>query len=97
MQNIKSIINNHNVKVLSNTADIEEICNCKNKNNYPLDGKYLTLHIIYEAHITSNLLNYKQNIYLGTGKTDFKHRINNHTKSFNFEHYGNNTKLSKEY
>ena len=97
MQNINSIINNHNVKVLNNTADIEESCNCKNKNNYPLDGKYLTPHIIYEAHITSNQLNYKQNIYLGTVKTDFKHRINKDTKSFNLEYYENNTKLSKEY
>ena len=37
MQNIKSIINNHNMKVLNSNAEIEE-----SKNNYPLDGKCLT-------------------------------------------------------
>ena len=96
MQNVKSVINNHNMKVLNNTAEPEESCNCRNKNNYPLDGKCLTPNIIYEAQITSNQPNYKQKVYIGTAKTDFKHRFNNHTKSFNFEHYENDTELSKE-
>ena len=30
-------------------------------------------------------------------QTDLKHRFNNHTKSFNLEHYENDTELSKEY
>ena len=34
---------------------------------------------------------------IGTAETDFKHRFNNHTKSFNLEHYENDTELSKEY
>ena len=97
MQNIKSVINNYKKKVLNNTAETEESCNCRNKNNYPLDGKCLTLNIIYEAQITSNQLNYKQKVYIGTAETDFKHRFNNHTKSFNLEHYENDTELSKEY
>ena len=44
-----------------------------------------------------NQLNYKQKIYIGTAQTDFKHRFSNHTKSFNLEHYENDTELSKEY
>ena len=44
----------------------------------------------------SNQLNYKQKIYIGT-ETDFKRRFKNHTKSFNLEHYENDTELSKEY
>ena len=36
-------------------------------------------------------------MYIGTAKTDFKHRFSNHTKSCNLEHYKNDTKLSKEY
>ena len=97
MQNIKSVINNHNMKVLNNTAEIEEGCNCRNRNNCPLDGKCLTPNIIYEAQIMSNQPNYKQKVYIGTAETDFKHRFNNHTKSFNLEHYENDTELSKEY
>ena len=80
MQNIKCVINNHNMKFLNNTAEIEEGCNCRNRNSYPLDGKCLTPNIIYEAQITSNQPNYKQKIYIGTAETDFKHRFNNHTK-----------------
>ena len=82
------------MKVLNNTAEIEESCNCRNKNNCPLDGKCLTPNIIYEAQITSNQLTYKQKLYIGTAETDFNHRFSNHTKSFNLE---NDTELYKEY
>ena len=85
------------MKVLNNTTEIEGSCNCRNKNNCPLDGKCLTPNIIYEAQITSNQLKYKQKIYIETTETDFKHRFNNHTKSFSLEHYENDTELSKEY
>ena len=97
MQSIKSVINNHNMKVLNNTAEIEESCICRNKNNFPLDAKSLTPNIIYKAQITSKQLNYKQKIYTGTTETHLKHRFNNHTKSFNLEQYKNDTELSKEY
>ena len=60
MQNIKSIINNHNMKILNNTDESEESCNCRNKNSCPLDGKYLTLNIICDAQITLNQLSDKQ-------------------------------------
>ena len=83
------------MNVLNDTADIEDSCNYSNKNNCPLYGKSLTSNIIYEAQITLNQLNYKQKIYLGTAETDFKHRLSNHTKSFNLEHYENDTELSK--
>ena len=85
------------MKVLINTAEMEESCNCRKKNNCALDGKCLTPNIIYKAQITSNQLNYKQKIYIGTVETDFKHRFSSHTKSFNLEHYENVTELSKEY
>ena len=52
-------------------------------NSIPLDGKCLTSNIIYEAQITSNKPNYKEKVFKGTGETDFKHRFNNDTKSFN--------------
>ena len=64
MQNMKSVINNHNMKVLNNTAEIKESWNCRNKSNSPFDEKFLTPNIIYEAKITSNQHNYKENIYI---------------------------------
>ena len=69
------------MKVLNNTAEIEEGYNCRKRNSCPLHGKWLTPNIIYEA----------QKVYIGTAETDFKQRFNNHTKSFNLEHYENDT------
>ena len=71
MQNMKSVTNYHNMNVLNNAAEIEEGCNYRNRNNCPLDGKCLTPNI-YEAKITSNQPNYKQNVYIATAETDFK-------------------------
>ena len=34
---------------------------------------------------------------MGSTETGVKHWFNNHTKSFNLEHYENDTELSKEY
>ena len=45
----------------------------------------------------SNQPNYTEKIYIGTAETDFTNRFSNHTKSFNLEHYENNTELSKDY
>ena len=47
MKNIKSILNNTNIKILSDTGEIKESCNCRNKNNCPFDG--LTQNIIIPA------------------------------------------------
>ena len=85
------------MKVLNNTAEIEGRYNCRNKGNCLLEGKYLAPNLIYEARITLKQLNYKQKNYIGTAETDFKHRFNNRTKSFDLEHYENDTELSKEY
>ena len=81
------------MKVLNSATEIEESCNCRNKNNWPLDGKCLTPNIIYEVQITSNQLNYKQKVYIRTDETDFKQRFDNHRNSFNLEHYENDTEL----
>ena len=81
--------------ILNNTALIEESYNCRNKNNCPLDGKCLTPNIVYEAEITLNQLNYKQKINTETAKIDFKHRFNNHKKSFNLEHCENDRTITR--
>ena len=86
MQSIKFIINNHDIKVLQNTADNKESCNCRNKNNCPLDGKCLTTSKTYKAQITLSQLNQKQKI----SQEPPKQILNS------LEHYENDTELSKE-
>ena len=60
MQNIKSIIINYNMIVLNNTIEIEESCNCRNRNNCPLYGEFLRPNIIYEAQNLLNQPSYKE-------------------------------------
>ena len=64
-----------------------------------LPSRWKMLHPKHHLRITDDVepTHYKQKIYIGTTETDFKHRFNNHTKSFNLEHYENDTELSKEY
>ena len=85
------------MKVLSNTAKFEESCNCRKRSNCPLHRNFLTKNILYKAQIMSNQANYKEKVYIGTVKTDFKHKFKDLTKSFNLKCYENSPKLSKEY
>ena len=69
-------------------------CNCRKKENYPLDNKCLTPNIIYEAQITNNT-NDEHKKYLGAAETSFKERYSNHTRDFKHKKYMKYTELSK--
>ena len=100
MPNMKTIITNHNKKIMNcettNTNEVnktnnEKKCNCRNKNNCPLKEECLTEAIVYKATVNTT-----QNsaVYLGSCESSFKTRFYNHTKSFNNEKYKKETKLS---
>ena len=54
MINMSSVIKQHNYKVLSTTKNVDQSCNCRNKENCPLDGKCLQISIFYNAHAITN-------------------------------------------
>ena len=55
MNSMKSIIKNHNLKILNKTNTTNKItCNYKDKQKCPLDQNCLTRNIIYQANITSD-------------------------------------------
>ena len=96
-KNVKSIINNHNMKILSNkTNENERKCNCRKKEDCPMNGLCLEGNIVYQGTVTSNEVGYKPSHYLGIAEESFKSRYNNHKKSFNNDFYKNDTELSKE-
>ena len=102
MQNIKGIINNHNMNILHQNNEIKDKCNCRNKKYCPLGGECLSPNIVYQGKINSSQPNYNEKVYFGvaekSSKDDFtNHQITNHTKSFTHEDYANDTELSKEY
>ena len=81
--NIKSIISSHNKAVLSNfyqsqTQTNDKECNCRKKDQCPLDGKCLTQNVVYQATVTTQT---SSDSYVGLA-TNFKERYRNHTTSF---------------
>ena len=69
MQNIKGIINKHNMKILHQYNKIKDECNCRNKKYCPLDGKCLSPNIVYQGKITSSQPNYNDQVYFGVAKS----------------------------
>ena len=95
LPNIKTIIAGHNQKILNNKQETNTInkkkCNCRKKEECPLDGNCQLESIIYKATITTNNKTFE---YIGSTEKSFKSRYYNHTKSFRDEKYSNETKLS---
>ena len=91
MPNIAAIISGHNKRQLIQEPP-EKPCNCRKKQECPMEGRCQASHIIYEAHVTSQD---ELRTYIGSAETTFKTRYNNHTMSFRHEKYRTNTELSK--
>ena len=84
MPNMKQILTSHNNKIITNYNKSPEIkqkeCNCRNKNDCPLQGKCLTDSIVYQATVTQTSTN-KQETYVGLTEGTFKTRYNQHKAS----------------
>ena len=92
MKNLISIISSHNALQLKTKNDNNRLCNCRNQESCPLQGKCLTRNIIYQATVKS-----KGDIktYIGLSERPFKERYRNHIKDFNNSKYRNSTELTK--
>jgi len=96
MPNMKSIISSHNKTLLSdyNTAPTQQPnkqCNCRTKDECPLQGKCLETNVVYQATVTTDT---ETESYVGLA-TNFKERFRNHTTSFRHVNKRNSTELSK--
>ena len=96
MQNIQSVINNHNKKLLNQCEKRqEEHCNCKNGiNSCPLGGRCQTKSLVYKATVKIENSNVNKQ-YLGLTSYPFKTRFNSHLYSFRSEKQSQYTGLSK--
>ena len=93
MRNMGSIISAHNWRLLTpNNSSFG--CNCRNKSNFPLEEKYLTPKVIYQADV-ANDVDGEYKFYYGLTESSFKERFRNHTISFNHRRYQNKIELSK--
>ena len=94
MRNMRSYIQSHNIKILTNnkTATTSENCNCRNKKDCPLNGKCQTTNIVYEATVTAGPTLKK---HVGSTGNTFKQRYYGHSESFRNEKSRQKTELSK--
>ena len=73
MSSLSSVIKQHNYRVLSTTENVVRLCNCRNQENCPLDGKCLQTCIVYKADVITNK---DSHIYYGASDREFKSRYN---------------------
>ena len=93
-KNIENIVKSHNAKIINNTAQtqITKPCNCRIKNECPMNGDCRTECIVYKATVTTSN-NSKH--YFGISEGEFKTRYYNHVKSFKSRANRSDTELSK--
>ena len=101
MNNTKKIIDNHNKRILTVSIQTDDTaattinnktCNCRQKNECPLDGNCLQPSVIYQATVTRKDNNTTET-YLGLTENETRYR--NHTASFRHAKHSNSTELSK--
>ena len=98
MQNVATIISQHNNKVRRNQqqdrSDRGETrkCNCRIKDQCPLEGECLTDNVVDKAVVTSGN---DRKIYTGLTANSFKQRYYNHQQSMRHKEYETSTTLSK--
>ena len=93
-ENMQTLMQNHNRKVLNKNENKQQKvsrCSCRNAVNCPVPGECATENVIYQATVTHDN---KTAEYIGSTAPDFKLRYGNHTKSFKFDKYKNDTTLS---
>ena len=99
LPNVKQTISNNNHRLLQlhkmkeSTQD-SKLCNCRQKNSCPLDGKCLTKCVVHKATVTETTSN-NQETYIGLTENEFKTIFNLHKSSFKLEHKRTSTTLSE--
>ena len=93
LKNVSSIISSHNRNILSPKQQSFG-CNCRVKNECPLNGECQTPSVIYRADVINDS-NDEEKFYFGLADTTFKERYRNHIRDFKHEKYENSTELAK--
>ena len=92
-QNLGNIIKSHNKKLISSNNQIMLPCNCRKKEECPLEGKCRANDMIYKCIVSAT--GFPNKVYLGTAKGEFKKQFHNYNSSFKNESKRNDTTLTK--
>ena len=87
MENMGSIIKKHNKKILSNTPAIsDDGCNCRSKDQCPIENKRLSSALVYNSTLTTNDSSPGKN-YIGFTEGTFKSYFYGHQLSIKDRKY----------
>ena len=90
---METLIQDHNKKILAEkTTPKNNLCNCRDKNNCPVQNQCQEEDVIYKATVTTEENTEAE--YIGSTTTTFKARYSNHKKSITHEKYQHETALS---
>jgi hypothetical protein len=96
--NLQSIISQHNSKLIkeyrSRSKPPQKLCNCRVKNDCPMDGKCLSESVVYRADVTATGTVQESKFYNGATGNTFKERYNNHKASLSHVKNKESTRLS---
>ena len=93
MNNVSQIIKQHNRNVSNKKEKQTNPCNCRNKNECPLNGNCKVQNVIYKCTVSATQT-FKQRVYLGIAEGNWKQRLYNHRQSFKDKRHKNDTTLS---
>ena len=84
LPNMNNIINAHNKRILhpTNASNIPS-CNCRKKDECPLEGKCLQRNVIYKCQVSTNEDECVS--YIGCTENTFKDRLYKHRNSFKYK------------
>ena len=93
MENVAQIIKKHNQRISSHKEKPIPSCNCRNKDECPMNGKCQVQNVVYKCTVSATP-NFPKRVYLGVAEGDWKQRFYNHKKSIKNKSYRNDTTLS---
>ena len=91
-EKISQIISSHNKNIIQLIKSQELSCNCRQKENCPMQGKCRMKNVLYKCIASTPTK--PQRVYIGISEDEWKKRYYNHTKSFRNKRYKNETSLS---
>ena len=93
MNNVSQIIKQHNRNVSNKKEKQTNPCNCRNKNECPLNGNCKVQNVIYKCTVSATQT-FKQRVYLGIAEGNQKQRLYNYRQSFKDKKHKNDAVLS---
>ena len=91
-QNMTQIINSHNKKVKQTKKEESLSCNCRQKNDCPMDGKCRTMNTVYKC--IASVPTKPDKSYIGLSEDEWQKRYYDHRKLFRNQRYQSETMLS---